>query len=176
MIVGERLRAMREYKKLSQDDMEALTGLSRFYISRIENGRSIPTLETLYRFARAFEVPVFHLVYEEGEPYQLPILPSKVSARENSWNISRKEPHLLRRFGLVLRRLKDRDRKLLFSLARKMARQVTLHKFVAKVQRIETEVQRNANNSLRLSTRGNTSPNAKVRTRKGNCQPKSKSN
>jgi len=37
MIIGDRLRALREEKKLSQGDIEKRTGLLRCYISRVEN-------------------------------------------------------------------------------------------------------------------------------------------
>jgi len=42
MIIGERLRELREHKKLSQGDIEKRTGLLRCYISRVENGHNRP--------------------------------------------------------------------------------------------------------------------------------------
>ena len=42
MIIGDRLREMREEKKLSQGDIEKRTGLLRCYISRVENGHTVP--------------------------------------------------------------------------------------------------------------------------------------
>jgi transcriptional regulator with XRE-family HTH domain len=47
VIIGDRLREMREEKKLSQGDIEKRTGLLRCYISRVENGHTIPAIETL---------------------------------------------------------------------------------------------------------------------------------
>jgi len=47
MIIGDRLREMREEKKLSQGDIEKRTGLLRCYISRVENGHTVPAIETL---------------------------------------------------------------------------------------------------------------------------------
>ena len=44
MIIGDRLRAMREEKKLSQGDIEKRTGLLRCYISRVENGHTVPAI------------------------------------------------------------------------------------------------------------------------------------
>jgi len=58
MIIGDRLRELRESKKLSQGDVEKRTGLLRCYISRIENGHTVPAIETLEKMARAFEVPM----------------------------------------------------------------------------------------------------------------------
>ena len=53
MIVGERLRALRNEKELSQGEIESRTGLLRCYISRVENGHTVPTVETLEKFSRA---------------------------------------------------------------------------------------------------------------------------
>jgi transcriptional regulator with XRE-family HTH domain len=46
MNVGKRLRLLRESKNLSQGDIEEKTGLLRCYISRVENGHTVPTIET----------------------------------------------------------------------------------------------------------------------------------
>jgi hypothetical protein len=42
VVIGDRLRAVREAKNLSQDDIEERTGLLRCYISRVENGHTVP--------------------------------------------------------------------------------------------------------------------------------------
>ncbi len=47
MIIGDRLRELREAKNLSQEDIEKRTGLLRCYISRVENGHTVPAIETL---------------------------------------------------------------------------------------------------------------------------------
>ena len=51
MIIGDRLRALREEKKLSQGDIEKRTGLLRCYISRVENGHTVPAIEILEKIA-----------------------------------------------------------------------------------------------------------------------------
>src|SRR5205814_3798650 len=56
MVICDRLRALRGEKKLSQGDIEKRTGLLRCYISRVENGHTVPTVETLEKMARALEV------------------------------------------------------------------------------------------------------------------------
>ena len=124
MIIGERLRAFREYKALSQVDMEKRTGLFRYYISRVENGYTTPTLETLTRFARALEVPVFHLVYEEDGPYQAPVIPESTSSLESLPSLSKRDLRLLEQLNILFSRLRDRDRELLFALARRMIKRV----------------------------------------------------
>ena len=74
MIIGERLRALREVKMFSQGEIEKRTGLARSYISRVENGHTVPALETLEKFARALEVPMYQLFYDGEEPPKLPNL------------------------------------------------------------------------------------------------------
>ncbi|PYT87525.1 MAG: hypothetical protein DMG36_25275 [Acidobacteria bacterium] len=120
MASGERLRALREHKALSQSDMEGRLGLSRYYISRVENGHTMRTLETLTRFARALEVPVFHLVYEVDGPYKPPLLPRNRSFAEYSASLSKKDLRLLDQFRHSFSKLSHRDRQLLMGLARRM--------------------------------------------------------
>jgi transcriptional regulator with XRE-family HTH domain len=71
MIIGERLRAIQEEKDLSQGDIEKRTGLLRHYISRVENGHTVPSIDTLEKIARALEVPLYVLFYDGEEPLQL---------------------------------------------------------------------------------------------------------
>ena len=89
MIIGERIRLMREQKKLSQGDIEKRTGLLRCYISRVENGHTVPAIETLEKLARAMEVPLYQLFYDGEEPPVLPNLPKRKSADDiaASWKV-----------------------------------------------------------------------------------------
>ncbi len=73
MVIGQRLRALREKKNLSQGHIEKKTGLLRCYISRVENGYTVPAVETLEKFARALEIPMYQLFYDGVEP---PVLPN----------------------------------------------------------------------------------------------------
>ena len=59
MTIGERLRALREEKKLSQRDIAKKTGLLRCNMWRLEIGRQAPTIETLEKIARALEIPMY---------------------------------------------------------------------------------------------------------------------
>jgi transcriptional regulator with XRE-family HTH domain len=61
-----RLKELRESRKLSQGDIEKRTGLLRCYISRVENGHTVPAVETLEKLARALEVPM-HQLFHDGE-------------------------------------------------------------------------------------------------------------
>jgi len=64
MVIGDRLRELREQKNLSQGDIEKRTGLLRCYISRVENGHTVPAIETLEKLARALEIPMYQLFYD----------------------------------------------------------------------------------------------------------------
>jgi transcriptional regulator with XRE-family HTH domain len=46
MLIGERLQALRQHKKMSQGDLEKRTGLLRCYVTRVENGHTVPAVET----------------------------------------------------------------------------------------------------------------------------------
>ena len=121
MIVGSRLRELREARKLSQGDMEKRTGLLRCYISRVENGHTVPAIETLEKMARALEVPLYKLFYEGDVPPKAPNLPKRVAASEAAWDASGADAQLLASFRRHLTRMDEVDRQLLMSLARKMA-------------------------------------------------------
>jgi len=121
MIIGDRLRAMREEKKLSQGDIEKRTGLLRCYISRVENGHTVPAIETLEKMARALEVPLYQLFYEGKEPPQLPSLLKRNSPSEDAWGSSGKEARYLNKLRRVLGKTSENDRKLVLHIAQKMA-------------------------------------------------------
>src|ERR1700731_2439892 len=71
MVIGNRLRELRESKQLSQGDIEKRTGLLRCYISRAENGHPVPAIETLEKSARALEVPMYRLFHDGEAPASL---------------------------------------------------------------------------------------------------------
>jgi len=122
MLLGDRLRAIREAKTLSQGDIEKRCRLLRSYLSRIENGHTIPSVETLEKLARALEVPLYQLFYEGEEPPRLPNLPKRKTAGEIAWGSTGKEARLLKKFLRLLDRMKESDRRLLLDIAQKMAR------------------------------------------------------
>lgn len=121
MIIGDRLRALREDKKLSQGDIEKRTGLLRCYISRVENGHTVPALETLEKLARALEVPLYQLFYDSEEPPELPNLSKRKTADDIVWGSTGKEARFLNRLRRLLGRLDEGDRRLLLYMAQKMA-------------------------------------------------------
>ena len=122
MIIGDRLREMREEKKLSQGDIEKRTGLLRCYISRVENGHTVPAIETLEKLARALEVPLYQLFYDGEEPPKLPDLPRRKSSEDIAWGSSGKDGRFLNKLRRLLAKTEEADRKLLLHMAQKMAR------------------------------------------------------
>jgi transcriptional regulator with XRE-family HTH domain len=121
MIIGDRLREMREAKKLSQGDVEKRTGLLRCYISRVENGHTVPAVETLEKLARAFEVPLYQLFYEGDEPPKLPNLLKRKSSDKDDWGSSGKDARFLGKLRRALGKTNEQDRKLILHMAQKMA-------------------------------------------------------
>jgi len=120
MIIGDRIRSLREAKEMSQGDIEKRTGLLRCYVSRVENGHTVPALDTIEKIARALEVPLFHLFYDGEEPPELQRLPRSRSG--HVWGSTGKDARTLTRFRRLLAKIDDKDRKLLFFMAQKLAR------------------------------------------------------
>ena len=122
MNIGDRLRALREEKKFTQGEIEKRTGLLRAYVSRVENGHTVPAIETIEKFAHALEVPMYQLFYDGEEPPKPPNLPNRKTADDIAWGGSGKNARLLAKFRRLLSRTKASDQKLLLSMAQKMAR------------------------------------------------------
>ena len=74
MLIGQKLKEIRESRNLSQGDIEELTGLLRCYTSRVENGHTVPSVQTLEKYARALEVPLYKLFYDGKSPIKKPNL------------------------------------------------------------------------------------------------------
>jgi transcriptional regulator with XRE-family HTH domain len=122
VLIADRLRALRQEKQLSQGDIEKRTGLLRCYISRVENGHTVPAIETLEKMARALEIPMYQLFYDGEEPPKLPNLPKRRSADDIAWGSTGKDARFLSKIRRVLGRMAEEDRKLLLFMAQKMAR------------------------------------------------------
>jgi transcriptional regulator with XRE-family HTH domain len=85
MVISDRLCQLREQKQLSQGDIEKRAGLLRCYISRVENGHTVPAIETLEKLARALEVPLYQLFYDGEEPRQLPHILNRKTSSDIAW-------------------------------------------------------------------------------------------
>ncbi len=121
MIIGDRLRELREEKKLSQGDIEKRTGLVGPYISRVEHNHTVPSIYTLEKMARALEVPMYQLFYEGEEPPKLPILPKRKTSDDIAWGSAGKDAKFLGKLRRLLGKANEQDRKLILHMAQKMA-------------------------------------------------------
>jgi transcriptional regulator with XRE-family HTH domain len=122
VIIGDRLRELREAKKLSQGDIEKKTGLLRCYISRVENGHTVPAIETLEKMARALEIPMYKLFYQGEEPPKLPNLPKRKTADDLAWGSKGKDARMLAQFCRLFSRMEEDELRMVLFLAQKMAR------------------------------------------------------
>ncbi|HUJ29660.1 MAG TPA: helix-turn-helix transcriptional regulator [Candidatus Acidoferrum sp.] len=120
MLIAQKIRELRESKNLSQGDIEHRTGLFRCYTSRVENGHTVPTVETLEKYAMALEVPLYRFFYNGEEPPEKPKLPP-AKKTEPLWGAKADERRELRRFAKALSRMDDRQRWLLLGMAHRMA-------------------------------------------------------
>ncbi len=86
MDIGCRLRSLREQKKLSQEEVVKRTGLIRSYISRVENGHTVPSVATMEKMARALEIPLYQLLYD-GEKPPAPANRGESNSEADEWGI-----------------------------------------------------------------------------------------
>lgn len=119
MVIADRLKELREQKNMSQGDIEKRTGLLRCYISRVENGHTVPAIETLEKMARALEVPLYHLFYDGEKPPAPMVLEPRVTM---GWGSSGRDARTLHRFRRLMSRADEGDVKLLLYMAQKMSR------------------------------------------------------
>ena len=106
MQIGSRIRELRERRGLTQGDVERGTGMLRAYISRVEHGHTIPSVENIERFALVLGVPLHEMLKEEGGD----VLADRFD-----------EPFLRLLAGYV-HKMAAADRESLLSLAQRLAR------------------------------------------------------
>ena len=112
--IGATIRAYRLQKGMSQGDIEKRTGLLRCYLSRVENGHTVPSLETLQKIAGALDLQLAQFFSDET-----------VSREMSSLRLSEDEIRFLTQIQRYASRLSENDRKLLLAMVRKFA-QTTL--------------------------------------------------
>ena len=119
MLIGQKLREIREAKKISQVEIAEATGLVQPYISRMENGHTVPGVETLEKWASALKIPLYQILYDGEEPPK----PLKLSGNHHRelWGNSGRQLHDLKRLRQYLTKMNDQERELLMSLAGRMA-------------------------------------------------------
>jgi len=123
MLIGARLRQLREQKQMSQGDIEERTGLLRCYVSRVENGHTVPSLQTLERFAVVLDVPLYQLFFSGEAAPSTPSLTPRQTLEEITADNGDKgeDAQYLVKLRNLLTRLAGRDRDVLLSLAKRLA-------------------------------------------------------
>ncbi len=123
MSIGARIRALREQKGLSQGDIERMTGLLRCYTSRVENGHTVPSLETLERFAAALDMPLYRLFYAGEDPPPTPSLSPRTTLEEMAQAEGKEgeDARFLLRLKTLLDQVTEPDRQVVLALAKKLA-------------------------------------------------------
>jgi transcriptional regulator with XRE-family HTH domain len=120
MEIGAKLRELRIAKNLSQGDIQKRTGLFRCYTSRVEHGHTVPSIETLEKYAHALEVPLYRL-FTDDDSVKVPKL-RQAKDDSSSWGTRGKQRDAFETLAKALSRMDERDKKLLFSMAHGMAR------------------------------------------------------
>jgi len=112
--IGATIRTYRQQKGMSQGDIEKRTGLLRCYLSRVENGHTVPSLETLQKIAYALDLHLAQFFSDEV-----------VSREMSSLRLTEEEIRFLTQIQRYSARLSENDRKLLLAMVKKFA-QTTL--------------------------------------------------
>ena len=118
-MIGNRLKELRESKQLSQGDVEKRTGLLRCYISRVENGHTVPAIETLEKMARALELPMYRL-FHDGEVGAS--VRKLTPAKDDEWGSTGGGAVYVSKLRKLLAKMEPDDQKLLLHMAQKVAR------------------------------------------------------
>ena len=109
--IGSIIRSFRQQKGLSQGDIEKRTGLLRCYLSRVENGHTIPSLDTLKKIASALDLQLAEFFAEEDRP------PRELLGL----SLDAEEIRFLTQVQRYSANLSDSDRRLLLAMVRKFA-------------------------------------------------------
>jgi len=110
MKIGTTIRAYRLQKGLSQGDIEKKTGLLRCYLSRVENGHTVPSLDTLSKIAQALDLSIAQFFADDSLGRQL-----------NTQKLSDEELKFLTQIRRYSSNLNESDRKLLLAMVKKFA-------------------------------------------------------
>jgi len=110
MKIGTTIRTHRLQKGLSQGDIEKKTGLLRCYLSRVENGHTVPSLDTLSKIALALDLPISQFFADETMGHQF-----------NTQKLSDEELRFLTQIRRYSSNLNESDRKLLLAMVKKFA-------------------------------------------------------
>jgi transcriptional regulator with XRE-family HTH domain len=112
MNIGETIRNLRMQKGMSQGDIEKRTGLLRCYLSRVENGHTVPSLDTLAKIAGSLDMQLGQFFAEN---------PTDGANAKNLPQLSEEEVRFLSQIRRYSGSLNDSDRKLVLAMVKKMA-------------------------------------------------------
>ena len=118
MYVADRIRELREYKKLSQGDVEKRTGLLRCYISRVENGHTVPALETLEKISRGLGVSLYQFFYVNEES---PATKPHSFDRAKDWASQGKGHRVFSKMCHAVSKISGKDRQILLLMATQLS-------------------------------------------------------
>ncbi len=120
MVIGDRIKQLREQKDMSQGDIQKRTGLLRCYLSRLENRpHTTPSLQTVEKLAHAFEVPLY-VLFHDGESK---VVPPKIKHNDDKlWGATGQDAETLQEFKTLLSKMSPKNRKLLVLMAAKLVR------------------------------------------------------
>ena len=110
MKIGTTIRTYRLQKGLSQGDIEKKTGLLRCYLSRVENGHTVPSLDTLSKIAQALDLPISQFFSDDS-----------LGQTFNTQKLTDEELRFLSQIRRYSSNLNESDRKLLLAMVKKFA-------------------------------------------------------
>jgi transcriptional regulator with XRE-family HTH domain len=110
MNIGGTIRDYRLQKGMSQGDIEKRTGLLRCYLSRVENGHTVPSLDTLQKIAGALDLQLSQFFADEA-----------VGREMSGLNLNEDEIRFLTQVQRYSAQLSESDRRLLLAMVKKFA-------------------------------------------------------
>ena len=113
MKIGDTIRNFRLQKNMSQGDIEKRTGLLRCYLSRVENGHTIPSLDTLAKIATAMDLPLAQFFADQAL--------ENGNSRGNAPTLSEEDLRFYSQLRRYTPNLNESDRKLVIAMVKKMA-------------------------------------------------------
>jgi transcriptional regulator with XRE-family HTH domain len=115
MNLGDRVKSIRLQQNFTQGDIEERAGLKRCYISRVENGLTVPSVDTLSKFAQAYRMTLYQLLYDGDRPPGEPDLTTSMSA-------SGREARYFQKLTRHLSKMSEDDRAVLMEFVMIMAK------------------------------------------------------
>lgn len=119
MEIGRRLRELRKGRRLSQGELEIRTGLLRCYTSRVENGHTVPSVETIEKYAIALGIPLAEFFSKGEVSLQVDPLAASEAAK---WRPTPREQIEREKLVAAIAATESDDRELLTALAQRLAK------------------------------------------------------